>query len=167
MAIRVEFKKTGDWDVVENHIKNLDINLKSSITWGERKVGEKLVKIVKNHIKNQDLDWDPLAESTLWKKKGNNNILRWTDTYLNSIKTWQIQGIRYVGVERGVTHPINGEEIAKIANIHEFRSYNGGPNRALWMPSLDELGGKKGIRNIIMEVIYKKLKNLGYPITIK
>lgn len=167
MSIRVEFKKIGDWKKVQRHIDKLNLNLSSSITWGERKVGERLVKIVKGHLRNQDLSWDPLSTETVWKKKGDARILIWTNAYLDGIKTWQESGKRFIGVKKGTTHPITGEEVSKIAQIHEFKSYNGGPFRALWGPSLEEIGGTAGVRRIILEVIYKKLKNLGYPISIK
>jgi hypothetical protein len=164
-AVQIKFEKIGNWDTTVAKLVKLDKNLKSSLQWGERKVGEKLVNIVKNHLRNQDLGWDGLATSTLWKKKGDARVLIDTETYLNSIKTWQSNGTRFIGVPKDITNPENGEEVWRIAQIHEFKSYHGGPFRALWGPSMEEIGGNKGVRDIIFDVLYKKMKKLGYPVT--
>ncbi len=162
MAIKIEFKKFGEWGLTEKKLRKLDSVIKASLNYGEKKAAEMLLKVVKGHLTNQDLPWQPLADSTIWKKKGDARILIFTETYLNNIKTWKNGGTRYIGVKKGVTHPKTGEEISDIANIHEWLSYNGGPFRALWGPSLKEVGNGIGVKNIIAEVLFKKLNSLGY-----
>src|SRR5690606_38133423 len=153
-AVSIRFEKLGNWEREVSKLALLDSRLKSSIKYAEGKVAKQLLKKVINHLKNQDLGWDPLSESTLWKKKGDSRVLIDTETYLNNITTWSASGVRFIGVKKSVTNPNNGEEVWRIAQIHEFRALNGGPDRALWGPSLEEMGGNKGTRDIIFKVIH-------------
>lgn len=163
-AFKISFEKVGGWKKADILMDNLNPALIASQMWGERKVAEMLLRIVKGHLKNQDLGWQALSRDTLFKKRGDGRVLVWTESYLNSIKTWQQKGVRFVGVNKDATHPETGNPIWQIAQIHEYKSYNGGPYRALWGPSYEEIGGNAGVRAIITRVIYNKMRKLGYPI---
>lgn len=151
------FEKIGDWAKVEKTLAALPLAIKASADWGQRKVAEKLVKIVKGHIDNQDLGWAPLIHPQL---SGDPRILVDYETYRNNIKTWQKGGSRYVGVKKDVRNR-KGIETWYYAAIHEYKSYHGGPYRALWGPSIKEIGGAQGVRKTIEEAIGKKITQLG------
>lgn len=159
VGLVVEFKPFGNWNEVSNVLSNLPKELESSALWGQRKAGEELVRIVKKHLAIQDLNWTPLAPSTI-KRKGHSKILIDTYAYYSAIETWQKNKQRYVGVKNNKVNS-KGKRIANIAAIHEIRSYKEGkPYRALWGPSVNEMGGGKGIARIIEEAIFNKVKKL-------
>lgn len=146
----------GDWAGVELKLSNLADDIKASAMWGQRKAAEKLVKIVKGHIDNQDLGWTPLVNP---QNSGDPRILVDYSTYRDNIKTWQKNYSRYVGVKKDVLNN-RGEKVWMVAAIHEYKSYTGGPQRALWGPSTEELGGPTGITKIIHTAIRNKLMQL-------
>lgn len=146
----------GNWQEVEARIAGLPRAIKASAVWGQRKAAEKLVKIVKGHIDNQDLGWTPLKRPEL---SGDPRILVDYGTYRDNIKTWQKNYTRYVGVKKDVINH-RGERVWMVAALHEFMSYHGGPYRPLWGPSVEELGGSKGIAGIIEQAISRKLNLL-------
>lgn len=147
----------GDWAGVESRLRRLPVDLKSSAAWGQRKAAEKLVKIVKGHIDNQDLGWAPLKNP---ESSGDPRVLVDYGTYRDNIKTWQKNNTRYVGVKKDVINH-RGERVWMVAALHEFKSYHGGPYRALWTPSVKEMGEAKGVANIIEAAIAKKILRIG------
>lgn len=146
----------GDWAGVKRKLNRLPYALKAASLWGQRKAGEKLVKIVKGHIDKQDLGWTPLKDPG---RSNDPRVLVDQGTYRDNIKTWQKNYTRYVGVKKGVVNT-RGEQVWLIASLHEFKSYNGGPYRALWEPSIEEMGGAKGVANIISKAIENKIRLL-------
>lgn len=148
----ISFTTIGDWAGVQRQFQELPQKLKASSMWGQRKAAEKLVKILKGHIDNQDLGWTPLAFP---ERSGDPRVLVDYQTYRNNIKTWQKGGERYIGVKKDVVSK-NGNRTWQIAAVHEYKSYNGGPYRALWGPSVKELGGAMGVRDIIQNAIMLK-----------
>lgn len=153
----------GNWQGEMRKMRMLAPDIYSSALWGQEKAARKLVKIVKGHLINQDLkDWTQLSEKTL-KRKTDWRILIDSETYLNNIKAFRKGYVYYAGVKRGVTQP-NGIETARVAAIHEFRSLatKGAPRRPLWAPSIEEMGGAKGIRNIVIKAIAAKLAMRGW-----
>jgi hypothetical protein len=146
----------GDWAGVTAELNRLPATLKSSALYGQRKAAEKLLKIVKGHIDNQDLNWAPLIRPDL---SNDPRILVDNETYRNNIKTWQVGGQRFVGVKRDVINT-RGQFVWMVAALHEFKSYNGGPFRGLWTPSVEEMGGAAGVRDIIGKVIFNKISKV-------
>lgn len=156
-------KTIGPWKRELRKMRLLAPDIWASALWGQQKAAKRLVKIVKNHIIKQDLkDWAPNAPSTK-RRKDDWRVLVDSETYLNNIKAFRKKFVYYAGVKRGVTEP-NGNETARIAAIHEFKSMatKGGPRRPLWQPSIQEMGGKKGIRNIVRAAIIAKLIKRGW-----
>lgn len=148
----------GNWAGVEDTLQKLPTILKTSALWGQRKASERLVKILKGHIDNQDLGWEELVNP---ESSGDPRILVDYGTYRDNIKTWQKNNVRYVGVKKDVINH-GGERVWMIAALHEFKSFNGGPYRALWEPSLKELGGPRGVTKIIEGVIANKIRKLSW-----
>ena len=161
----IHIRTIGPWRRELRKMRNLAPDIHASAMWGQEKAARRLVKIVKGHLINQDLkEWPPLAPSTV-RRKDDWRILIDSETYLNNIKHFRKGYTYYAGVKRGVTQP-NGIETARVAAIHEFKSMAtaGGPRRPLWVPSIEEMGGKKGLRNIVKAVILAKLIKRGWNI---
>ena len=162
----IRISMVGDWRGEMRKMRRLAPDIYVSAMWGQEKAAKKLVKIVKDHLMNQDLKWTPLSARTIKRKKGNTRMLLDSETYYNNIKAFRKGYIYYAGVKRGVTQP-NGIETARVAAIHEFRSLatKGSPRRPLWTPSIAEMGGAKGIRNIVAKAIARKLALRGWKLT--
>lgn len=161
----IRIKTIGPWQRELRKMRMLAPDIHASAMWGQKKAALRLVKIVKGHLINQDLkEWPPLAPSTI-RKKSDWRMLIDSETYLNNIKAFRKGYIYYAGVKRGVTEP-NGIETARVAAIHEFRGLtsSGGPPRPLWVPSIKEMGGMMGIRNMVMAAITAKLIKRGWNI---
>lgn len=163
----IRIKTIGPWKRELRKMRMLAPDIHASAMWGQMKAAKRLVKIVRGHLRNQDLkDWPPLAESTIRKKGGDTRILIHSETYYNNIKAFRKGYIYYAGVKRGVTEP-NGIETARVAAIHEFKSLaasSGHPPRPLWAPSIKEMGGMTGIRDIVVSVIVAKLMKRGWNV---
>ena len=116
------------------------------------------MKLVKHYIRTNggELGWAPLKPSTIAKKtkKGysGDTLYRMTGTYMGAIKTWRKGDNIYVGLERGLHHPISkGLTIGQIANVLEYGSQARGiPARPLWAPAFRKFGGSKKIRRLIL-----------------
>jgi len=138
--------KTGNWSVVKMLIKALAPELKRSRDIAVARMAMKAERISKEHISNQDLNWPPLAPSTIAKKqRADRSTLTLVETseYFNAITSYVKSGVGYSGVRRSIAYN-NGQEIAYIAKIHEYGTSTI-PKRELWKPTFDEtlLWGKK------------------------
>jgi hypothetical protein len=153
----IQIKKVGDWGKAEYKLSALPLALRTSALWAQRKIAEKLVKIVKGHIDAQDLGWDPKANPDL---SNDPRVLVDQGLYRNNISTWQEGYQRYIGVKKHITNT-QGVPVYRYAALHEFLSYNGGPYRALWGPSIEELGGTSGMSSEMSRVINNKMRSLG------
>lgn len=145
----------GDWAGVTAALYALPKVLRSSADWGNRKAAEKLVKIAKAHIDNQDLGWPGLSSST---NSGDPRILVDSEDMRNSIKAWRQNYKYYAGIPM-TAYNSRGIRIADYAIMHEF-GFGNMPQRALWGPSLKDLGGREGIKKIVSDAIYNKIKLL-------
>lgn len=161
------FKLYGPWSKVKRLVNNLNPDIKSSAIKAQRKVAEKFIRIVKDHLRNQDIPgWTPLTEKYA-QRKGSEDILIDKEYYLDAISVWRHSNIYYAGIPRGIKYPGKGGiEISRVALIHENKSYRGGPYRALWGPSWEEMGGLEGIKKIMITSIALNLTKKGYPVRI-
>lgn len=145
----------GDWRRVQMALNNLPRIVMSSATWGQREVAEKLVKIVKGHINNQDLGWSARVDTT---NSNDPRILVDYGDYYGAIKAYSDKGIYYAGVKRDAFNR-EGTRIADYAVVHEY-GWGSIPKRPLWAPSFKEMGGSRGIKEIITRAIQTKIKKL-------
>lgn len=142
----------GDWLGVGLALKAVPAMIASSADWGMRKYSEKLVKVVKAHINNQDLGWPQLSEST---NSGDPRILVNSEDYYNSIKSWRANYRYYAGVKLN-EYNSRGIRIVDYAIAHEF-GHGNMPKRALWEPSIKEMGGAKGAKDMVSKAIFAKI----------
>ena len=150
--------RTGNWEyVIASLTRTIPQEVMSSAVWGQRKAAEQLVKIVKNHIMRQDLPWTPKKNPS---SSGSWRLYIDTGQYLSSVETWQKNGIRFVGIKPHKHHK-DGVPVSDIAVWMEYGTKHM-PARPLWGPSLEDLGGEKGVKRIIEGVIRNKLLRLGY-----
>lgn len=161
-------KPFGNWAAARNRTSTLPQTIKRSIRAAEEKAAKKLIKIVKNHILNQDLGWVPLKPSTV-SRKGHDNVYIFSKVYFDSLKFWQKGYTVNIGVPRGVYYPSNlgGEEVWKVAMWMEYGIPKRNlPPRPLWGPSIQEMGGKDGLQDIVKDALQRKLKREGWDINL-
>ena len=166
-APAITFELFGNWQRQLFKTSVLAVDIRLSAREGQRVAGEKLSRKVKSHLRNQDLrPWEQLSDSRKRRKSKNKDlVLIHEEHYYNNIKAWSKRNTYYVGVKRGVTNE-KGIEVARIAAIHEDKSINNsGPDRELWGPSIEEMGGPGGIRKMILKRIAAKLIMRGWKVT--
>lgn len=153
--MEIEITLFGDWARVQTALRDLPRTVMSSAVWGQRNVAEKLVKIVKGHINNQDLGWPARVDTT---NSNDPRILVDYGDYYGAIKAYSDKGVYYAGVKRNAFNRA-GTRIADYAVVHEY-GWGPIPRRPLWGPSFKELGGDKGIKKVVFQAIYDKVKKL-------
>lgn len=151
----IEFNLIGQWAGVADALDMLPAEIQSSAVWGQRKVAERLIRIVKGHINDQDLGWEPLDPKT---NSGDPRILVDYEDYYSAIKAWKDLGTYYAGVPRTAKNR-RGISIAFYAQLHEYGTSRM-PARPLWEPSFQEMGGNAGVNAIVATAIYNKIKKL-------
>lgn len=165
----MEIKLFGPWNKVSRLLNQLPRELKDISISSQRSVAEKFVRKIKNHLSNQDIPgWTPLSNSYADRKMGkfgHEEILIASWQYYESIKTWRENNSYHAGVPKGVSYE-NGTEIAAVAKIHEdWSMIPGKPHRPLWNFTINEdMGGLKGIKKTVNEIIITRLIKKGYPI---
>lgn len=171
---RVEISLFGDWDKTIRIIQKLGPSIKQASIKAQLKVCKEIQKVVKAHLRNQDLGWKQLSPEYEAKKeqKGlDHRILMAWGTYYDSIEVWRKgnQHMVFVGVKKGIyTRDLQGRksrlDVATIAAIHEFSSGKKIPRRALWNPSIREIGGIKGIQKMYLGSLTYWLRMAGVPV---
>ena len=156
--IHLEFTAFGDWDKANFNIKELPKTIQRSILDIQEKTTKNLARTVKNHILNQDLE--SLARQK--KKPQYSHDVRTlidTATYVESISTWRKDNIYYAGVKPGIVDMV-GVEVARIAFWLETGTKRM-PARPVWGPSLEEIGGIKGMKTALYNRLKQKYEKEG------
>lgn len=165
----MKVKLIGDWAKASRLINHLDKNIRDASIRSQRKIADRYVRLVKSHLRNQDIPgWTPLNPRTAdykMGKYGNEDILLSTHLLYDSIQSWRSNGVYFAGIKRGEAYE-RGTEVARIAEIHEAWSFMPGmPHRPLWSYTYEvDLGGKKGVREIFITELKRRLQAKGYPI---
>jgi hypothetical protein len=149
--------------------------VKIASAYAQHKIAEDLKKKVLGHLMNQDLGWMPLTERYLKQKAiaaADTRILLAWNQYYHCIELWHqnAENTVYVGVKKGkYTYSVwdnkrSKIDIARIAAIHEFSKGRRIPRRPLWNPSIQEMGGEKGIKDKFVKHLVGKLRVMGIPV---
>ena len=70
----ISLKMTGDWKRAGITLKNLAVKLYPAFELQLQEDGNFILERMREHIDNQDLNWSPLAESTIALKGGDDTI---------------------------------------------------------------------------------------------
>lgn len=151
----IKVNQTGNWNGLLRAFRDMGFDINTAARNGQQEAAKKLIKIVKGHIINQDLPWPKLNEHTK-NAKNSSDILIDTRLYFESINYWWENKTIKAGVKRGLHYP-SGVEISNVAAMLEFGTSKM-PDRPVWGPSLEEIGGKEGLRDIVAESIVRKLQ---------
>lgn len=161
-------KKIGNWDGVIKFLSDSGYEVKKKTQQAQWDFIKKYKATVINHLLAQDLNWTELSERTKRSKNGD-LILIDTETYLNNIKMWKQGNSVLVGVKKGISYKRRNTVVSldRVAILNELGTSRV-PARPLWEPSFQEIGGREGLRQFVVEAIYRRLKWLsrGKPITV-
>lgn len=172
----IRFKQFGNWEEAIRVIQKLKPSIKNASIAAQISVCNDICKRVKNHILKQDLGWVPLQPGYAVLKESvggyTQTMMLWGD-YYDAIKVWRTgnQHMVFVGVKKGIySRDINGKrnrlEIAQIAAIHEF-SASLTRRRPLWNPTIQEIGGVKGLKTSYLFHLFKQLRIRQVPVSYK
>jgi hypothetical protein len=164
-------KKIGNWDGAIEFFRTSGYRVKTVALKAQEEICREYKKRLINHIISQDLNWQPLSERTRERKNPKNKdlILIDTELYVKSISITRMGNTWMTGIKKGIAYKRKGSfiNLDRVAVLNEFGTTKV-PERPLWEPTLEELGGPKGIRNFVANAIYEKLKQQanGKPIQI-
>lgn len=172
-SLGVHFQLFGKWGEAIKTLQRLSPSIKQASIAAQSMVAKEIARRVKEHLRQQDLPWRPLSQKYKSQKsaKGwDKRILIGTGTYYHAIEVFTkgSQHLAFVGVRRGIYgKTLDGKksrlQVAEIAAIHEF-SYSAKRRRPLWNPTIREMGGTKGIKELYLQHLYKQLKRRGIPL---
>lgn len=154
-------QKVGDWDGTIRFIQQtLGVDATRVVQNAQKTEAENLVEVVKGHIENQDLPWVPLSPRHVLKK-GHDNIYQHTGVYYNNIRVWKEGKAYLAGVKKGVLYTNRGGSKISLETVARWMEFGTRrlPERPLWRPSIEEVGGATGIRNRIAKTLYKHISS--------
>lgn len=124
-------------------------------------VGDKAQKLLIAHIDNQDLNWIPLSEKYLQKKKKEGlqtNIWEATSDLKKAIAISQFDKSVAIGVLKGRKNR-EGEDLALIASVLEYGSAKRNiPARPLFRYTAEELKSYIKEKKPFYKILFEKLK---------
>lgn len=172
---RIELKPVGRWDQAISTFQRLGPGIKRASIKAQTSVAKDVMKKVKDHIRNQDLGWKKLSPDYSTRKSElglDPRILIAYGHYYHAVEVWHTgnRHMVFVGVKRGkYTQTISGKksrlDIATIAYLHEFSRGKRFPRRPLWNPTIQEIGGAKGIKERYIKYLKHWLRREGLPVT--
>ena len=87
----ISLKMTGDWKRAGITLKNLAVKLYPAFELQLQEDGNFILERMREHIDNQDLNWSPLAESTIALKGGDDTIYVETGALKNGLTVRRIK----------------------------------------------------------------------------
>jgi hypothetical protein len=175
---RIKVQFFGQWEEAIRTLNRLGPNIKEASIAAQMGVMNDIKNRVKGHLRNQDIPEmtskpynDQYAKAK--KELGRDpRFLMSSGTYYRSIQVWKVGtfNFAFVGVRNGIkTKSLTGNasrlDVARIAYMHEM----GGkhlPRRPLWNPTIREMGGANGIKDLFVQHLYLKLRRKKVPIAL-
>lgn len=172
---KLTFELYGEWDKTIRTVQKVGPAVKIAGLYAQMKVATLLKKKVVGHLVNQDLGWRALDDKYLAQKArvgADTSILMAYNQYYQNIEVWHKANEHtvFVGVKKGkYTYSVwdnrrSRIDIATIAFVHEFAKGHKVPRRPLWNPSIQEMGGEKGIKELFVKHLIGKLRVMGIPV---
>lgn len=174
-GMKLTFELYGEWDKTIRTVQKVGPAVKIAGLYAQMKVATILKKKVVGHLINQDLGWRALDDKYLAQKTkvaADTRILFAYNQYYQNIEVWHRSNEHtvFVGVKSGrYTYSVwdnkrSKIDIASIAFIHEFSRGRRVPRRPLWNPTIKEMGGEQGIKDLYVKHLVGKLRVMGIPI---
>lgn len=135
----------GDWAKAGVVLKKLGANLNPVAKGKLYENGNLVLETIQGHIDNQDLDWTPLAPSTV-KMKGNSTVYVETGSLKNGLTVRKIKSsadnlVLFVGASPWKKHTPSGLKMSDLMIYLEYGTERI-PPRPLIQPSFEEVKDK-------------------------
>lgn len=154
-------RRFGDWQKVENLIRNLNKVLQNTGKNALIKITEEAQKRLVAHLNDQDLGWQALsvAYKSQKERKGlASQMLIARGDLKNAIKTIVNNDVGFVGIRSGAKNT-EGKSLEIIAAVHEYGSITRNiPARKLWQPTNDEMKEWINKSRFIEDIFLEELK---------
>lgn len=165
----IELHITGEWEKAINLTDNISDSIKIGYDRGTSKFSTLVLNIVRRSLlsgrppSGGGVYWQPLSESYIskWNSKyPGHSIYNLTGTYRRSIGIHRYKNRTLIGLPYK-SKPGNKRSrltLVQVAIILEYGSRDGTiPDRPLWKPSLNSVGGIKRLKKEIMHGIRSQL----------
>lgn len=176
---RVNVRLFGQWEEAIRTLNRLGPTIKLSSVDAQMAVMKDIKSRIKAHLRNQDIPemtskpYNSRYRQAKSQLSRDQRFLISSGTYYRSIDVWKTGNFNFafVGVRNGIkTKTLKGKnsrlDVARIAYMNEM----GGktlPKRPLWNPTIREMGGANGIKDLFVQHLYRKLKRRRIPIALK
>ena len=135
----------GDWARAGVILKRLAVNLNPFAKGMLYEDGQLVLETIQGHIDNQDLNWIPLANSTV-KAKGSDDIYVETGSLRNGLTVRKIKSskddlVLFVGASPWKRHAPSGKKMSEILIFLEYGTSRI-PPRPLVEPTFEEVKSK-------------------------
>lgn len=154
--------KFGDWTKAGIILQNLTANIYPAYKAQLHEDGELLLKTIINHIDKQDLNWVPLAESTIQLKGGDETIYVETGYLKDNLEVRRVRAPKngvtlFVGASAWKTTPSG----LKFSDLMIWLEYGTDkiPPRPLIRPSWEEV--EPMLKNNWQELLQKLIETGG------
>ncbi len=165
-GMKVELE--GEWLRLNKVIDKLPTSVLAGVISGQMSAAKKLRNIVRKYIKEGggSLNWQGVSPGYARYKTsqgGDPDRLMWlTGLYYRSIKIFRKGNKISVGISKEAKNR-RGYRVVDYASVMEYgSSARNIPARPLWKPSFKQLGGKRGIKRIILIHIGRNIAVTGY-----
>ena len=135
----------GDWAKAGVVLKRLAVNLNPFAKGMLYEDGQLVLETIQGHIDNQDLNWIPLAKSTV-RAKGRDDIYVETGSLRNGLTVRKIKSskddlVLFVGASPWKRHAPSGKKMSEILIFLEYGTSRI-PPRPLVEPTFEEVKSK-------------------------
>lgn len=133
----------GDWSRAGIVLRNLATKLKPIAQAKLYEDGQVVLETMQNHITNQDLNWTPLAPSTVRAKKGDTTIYVETGELQNGLTVRKVKSsadsiVYFVGASPWKKHKKSGLKYSDLMIYLEYGTSKI-PPRPLIQPTYEEV----------------------------
>ena len=135
----------GDWAKAGVVLKRLAVNLNPFAKGMLYEDGQLVLETIQGHIDKQDLNWTPLAKSTI-RAKGSDDIYVETGSLRNGLTVRKIKSskddlVLFVGASPWKRHAPSGKKMSEILIFLEYGTSRI-PPRPLVEPTFEEVKSK-------------------------
>lgn len=135
----------GDWSKAGVVLKRLAVHLNPFAKGMLYEDGQLVLETIQGHIDNQDLNWTPLAKSTV-RAKGSEDIYVETGSLRNGLTVRKIKSskddlVLFVGASPWKRHAPSGKKMSEILIFLEYGTSRI-PPRPLVEPTFEEVKSK-------------------------
>lgn len=176
--LKLEFQVKGNWMEAIDLPVRVASSMRKGYDEGVKQFSRRFIEVITRAIttgtppKGSGVKWDPLSQKTL-KRYGFHHPYLLTGLYRNNIKLFKETSRVYIGLSRtkasgGTGNGKSKYTLTQVARILEYGDTEGAgsgiPPRPLWGPTFVSVGGKKRMKQYIVDAIRTRLRQKGIKV---